>query len=417
MNSNQRTTALLAMTSFAIYFGMYALRKPFAAGTWGHEFWGVSLKVWLVSSQLMGYASAKWWGIRLVSQLKRNHQKFALWWMFGAAYASLLMLAVIPNAFKLIALFANGLALGMVWGVLFRYLEGRKATEFLGIFLSCSFVVSSGAVKSIGFWAMVSLNIPEVWMPLATGLMFAPVLWFSLNTLDSLPGPSSEDHELRTERVAMGAQERRTMLREVGLGVTLISVAYVLLTALRDIRDNFAVELWQGLGVPDAAAQLTQSEWPITLVVLAVFAGMTRIRSNHDAFAWMLRILLLGSLLIGASTWVFALGWVTPYGYMFALGLGLYLAYIPITSILFDRLIGALELRGNVGFLIYIADAAGYLGTTALMFGYRIHGASTPWLDVIHDLTYFVSVAASLLILGTMWWFRRKSTLQPIEHA
>ena len=79
---------------------MYALRKPFAAGTWNHELWGVSLKVWLVSAQLMGYASAKWWGIRLVSQLKRNHQKFALWLMFGAAYASLLALAVVHDALR-----------------------------------------------------------------------------------------------------------------------------------------------------------------------------------------------------------------------------------------------------------------------------------------------------------------------------
>jgi len=417
MNSSQRTTALLAFTSFAIYFGMYSLRKTFAAGTWDHELWGVSLKVWLVSAQLLGYASAKWWGIRIVSQIKRKHQKTALWLMFSVAYASLFALALVPDAIKIFALFANGVSLGMVWGVLFRYLEGRKATEFLGIFLSCSFVVSSGAVKSIGLWSMTSLNIPEEWMPCATALMFAPVLWISLSKLDSLPGPSREEQVLRTQRVAMGPIERRTMFREVGFGVTLISMAYILFTALRDIRDNFAVELWHGLGISDAAGQLTQSEWPITLIVLAVFAGMTRIKSNHVAFAWMLRILLIGSLLVGASTWAFDLGWINPYGYMFALGLGLYLAYIPITSVLFDRLIGALELRGNVGFLIYIADAAGYLGTTFLMFGYRIRSESTPWLDIIHDLTYFVSIVASVLILGTIWWFRRKTTTQLITYA
>jgi hypothetical protein len=162
------------------------------------------------------------------------------------------------------------------------------------------------------------------------------------------------------------------------------------------------------MGVTNASAQLTQSEWPITIVVLAVFGGITRIKNNSTALELMLLILLFGSLLVGASTWAYDQGFLNPFGYMFALGLGIYLAYIPITSILFDRLIAALQLRGNVGFLIYIADASGYLGATALMFLFQFQKVQIPWIHFMKDLTYIVSLSASVLVLFAMGWFRQK---------
>lgn len=408
MKQGKNQTAVLALTSFAIYFSMYALRKPFAAGGWPELLFDVPLKIWLVSAQLLGYAAAKWWGIRVVSSLRRDQQKFALWCMFALAYVGLLALGILPAPFKLLAMFTNGLALGMVWGVLFRYIEGRRSTEFLGVFLSCSFVVSSGAVKSIGLWTISVLKVPEAWMPLVTGLLFLPVLWLGLRILDSMPPPSKDELSERTERIPMGSLERKTMLRDAGVGVGLLSIVYVLLSMLRDIRDNFAVELWEGMGVANASAQLTQSEWPITIVVLAVFAGITRIKNNSTALELMLLILLFGSLLVGASTWAYDQGFLNPFGYMFALGLGIYLAYIPITSILFDRLIAALQLRGNVGFLIYIADASGYLGATALMFLFQFQKVQIPWIHFMKDLTYIVSLSASVLVLFAMGWFRQK---------
>ena len=44
-------------------------------------------------------------------------------------------------------MFFNGLPLGMIGGLVVRYLEGRRASELLLAALSCSFIVASGAVK------------------------------------------------------------------------------------------------------------------------------------------------------------------------------------------------------------------------------------------------------------------------------
>ena len=406
MHKALRTSVLLALTSFSIYFGMYALRKPFAAGVWDELIWGFPLKIWLVSAQLLGYAAAKWWGITFVSQVQRAQQKKALLVMFAMAFGSLLLLAIAPTPLKVGAMVLNGLSLGMVWGVIFRYLEGRKATEVLGIFLSCSFVVSSGAVKSLGLWLIQNLGVEESWMPFITGLCFAPVLILSVWWIDRLPEPNESDRALRSNRTAMKRSDRREMLQNVGLGVGFISVAYVLLTGLRDLRDNFAVELWEELGVQDSAANLTQSEWPITLIILAVFTLTARIRDNQKAFSAMLLVLVVGSFLIGFSAYAHQMGWLSPLMFMFLLGLGLYLAYIPITSILFDRLIAALNLNGNVGFFIYTADAMGYLGTTVLMFVFRFGETDLSWLNLVYNISFLVSITSGALFLSALVWFQ-----------
>jgi hypothetical protein len=47
-------------------------------------------------------------------------------------------------------LFLNGLPLGMVWGAVFSFLEGRRFTELLGAGMASSFIASSGIVKATG---------------------------------------------------------------------------------------------------------------------------------------------------------------------------------------------------------------------------------------------------------------------------
>ena len=54
-------------------------------------------------------------------------------------------------------MFMNGLFLGMIWGLVFSYMEGRRVSEVLGAVLCASFIVSSGAVKSVGVLLMQDL--------------------------------------------------------------------------------------------------------------------------------------------------------------------------------------------------------------------------------------------------------------------
>jgi hypothetical protein len=74
-------------------------------------------------------------------------------------------------------MYLNGLGLGMIFGLVFSYLEGRRITDLLGAGLAVSFIVSSGIIKSVSRWAL-SLGIDEFWMPFVVGLCFFPALTY-----------------------------------------------------------------------------------------------------------------------------------------------------------------------------------------------------------------------------------------------
>ena len=162
-----------------------------------------------------------------------------------------------PHPYNWPFLFLNGLPLGMVWGVVFAFLEGRRDTEVLGVSLSASFIVSSGVVKGVGRHLTESWGVSEWWMPAATGALFlAPLLLFGW-MLAQLPRPSEADESERVARTPMDRAERRRWLRQLALGIALLIGAHMLLTAMRDYRDQFAVEI---LGV--RSTRTRPGTWP-----------------------------------------------------------------------------------------------------------------------------------------------------------
>ena len=114
-------------------------------------------------------------------------------------------------ALKIIALFLNGIPLGMVWGLVVWYLEGRRTADILLAALSCSFIVSSGAVKDVG-QVMLDLGITEWWMPAVVGALFLPLYVFSVWLLNRLPDANAEDRAARVDREPMDAARRREYL-------------------------------------------------------------------------------------------------------------------------------------------------------------------------------------------------------------
>jgi hypothetical protein len=85
-------------------------------------------------------------------------------------------------------------------------------------------------------------------MPAATGAAFFPLLFVSVWVLSQLPPPDPADEAERVKRAPMSAAERGAFLRAYAPGVVLLVLSYILLTAFRDFRDNFAAEIWKALG-------------------------------------------------------------------------------------------------------------------------------------------------------------------------
>jgi hypothetical protein len=176
----------------------------------------------------------------------------------------------------------------------------------------------------------------------------------------------------------MNSNERNSFITSFKPGLILFIIIYVFLTVFRDIRDNFAADIWSELGFGNQPSVFTATEIPITLFVLVLIGSMILIKNNQKAFVITQYIIILGFILAGTSSFLFIQGLIGPFLWMTLVGLGLYIGYIPFNCILFDRMIATFKIPGNVGFLMYLADSFGYLGSVSVIliktvFHFKIH--------------------------------------------
>jgi hypothetical protein len=405
------TFSVFAIASaFSTYFCMYAFRKPFAQGTFeGAVGLGplgdLDYKIALIISQVLGYCLSKFIGIRVIAEATRAGRGRAILALIAFAELSLVGFALVPRPWGMVFLFLNGLPLGMVWGLVFGYLEGRRVSEALGAGLSASYIVASMAVKSVGGVLLIN-GISELWMPSLTGLLFAPVLGVSVWGLSQLPPPSEADRLARTERGPMDADSRHAFVSRFAPGLLGLTGLYVLLTAYRDFRDNFAREIWDAIGFEGKPGVMTYVEIFVALGVLLSLALIMRVKDNARAVTVVHVVMLSGSLLIGLSTWAYDLGWIAPIVWMGCVGLGLYLGYVPFGCVLFDRIIAAVGFVGTAGFMIYVTDAFGYLGSVTLLLYKNFGEPDLSWLDFFRGFSYVTAVLCSAAFAFSMVYFR-----------
>jgi len=369
-----------AVCSFCVYFSMYAFRKPFtAAGFEGEYFLHIDYKVWLVTAQVIGYMLSKFYGIKFISGIQKEKRAGAIVTLILISWLALLLFAITPSPYNIIFLFANGFPLGMVWGLVFGFIEGRRQTEFMGAVLSVSFIFSSGVVKSVGKSLIADHHVSEMWMPFLTGGLFVlPMLLFTW-LLNHLPPPTEADIALRSVRNPMTQQERKSFLAMLLPGIIMIVATYILLTVLRDFRDNFANELWTELGFKDQASIFTETEIPVSLIVLLSMGLLIVVKDNIKAFMINHYIIIAGYALALISTLLFQNRHISPVLWMIMIGTGLYLSYVPFNAIYFERMIASYRIKGNVGFIMYVADAFGYLGSVVVLFVKQFFGLHVSW--------------------------------------
>ena len=80
--------------------------------------------------------------------------------LIAVAHLVLLPYAIALYWLKPVFLFCNGLPLGMVFGCVFAFLEGRRVTEAMAASLCASFIMESGVVKAVGPILMQDYGVP-----------------------------------------------------------------------------------------------------------------------------------------------------------------------------------------------------------------------------------------------------------------
>lgn len=361
--------AIWCMTAaFGAYFCMYGIRKPFTATTYvGQTAFGMDLKSALVMVQVIGYMLSKFIGIKVIAEMPPGRRVAGIAGLTSVALASLLGFALTPVPWSVGFLFVNGLMLGMVFGLVLGFLEGRRMTELLAAGLCTSFILADGVTKSVGSW-LVGQGVPELWMPFTAGAIFMVPLAFFLWMLSRIPQPDDGDRAERQERILMTYDDRLRYFRHYAFGLVCIISAYLLITLIRSLRADFAPEIWAAMAYLTTPEIYTTSELWVALAILASAGLFSLYRNNRVALFHSLVACAVGLLLLPVSLMGIKSGWISPFWFMVLVGLGLYLPYVLVHTTVFERIMAVTPDRGNIGFLMYLADSMGYLGYVLLMF-------------------------------------------------
>src|SRR5580698_1749386 len=398
----------VSLTSFTVYASMYGFRKPFTAASFeGFAIGPVHYKVILVIAQTIGYMLSKFYGIRIIAGMDPAKRAGFIVKLVLTAWTSLLLFGLVPAPYNFVFMFINGLPLGMIWGLVFGFVEGRRTTELMGAVLATSFIFASGLAKTVGKSILLFAGVSEFWMPFAAGAVFIGPLLLATWLLNQTPAPSAADVAMRTIRRPMGKEERRSFLRTFGLALIPIVTAYAMLTVLRDFTEDFANELWSETGYKNNADVFASTSTIVSLIVLAVVGGFFLIRNNYRAFLLNNVIIIGGFALAAGSTFAFHLHLISPVAWVVTASAGLYLGYVPYNCFYFERMLAAYKIPGNVGFLIYIADAFGYLGTVAVLLIKEFVRIKYTWVDFFTGMFYVAAVAGVVLVLWGALLFTR----------
>lgn len=364
LKPSQRNLAyslLIGLATFSLYTFMYAIRKPFSALVYTNmNLWGFNVKIWMVLAQLLGYTLSKFYGIKKLGMVKKEDRSKFLIVILVAAAVPLFVMQFADIHFWPLLMFFNGFPLGLVWGIVFSYVEGRKFTELIGAMLACTFVFSSGWVKSFGLYLQSAMTLSINQVPFFTAIVALILAALTLVLLEKLPGPTAADIELRNARKPLNPKQQKVFLKQFGFLLIPFVLIYGTLTILRDFRDNFSAEMLTENNAFSATI-FTTMELKVSIILLAIIPLFSLIKSHKKALKATSLSIMIGAIISIIATQLFDHNAIGITGLLMLSGGGFYLGYILINISVMDRIIGYSGESANASFLIYIADSVGYL--------------------------------------------------------
>jgi hypothetical protein len=265
-------------------------------------------------------------------------------------------------------------------------------------------------VPGVGTWVAGALGpVSESWMPAVAGLHFAPFFVLFVWMLNQLPRPTATDAQERHLRESMDGSRRRAFVGEYLIGIVLLITAYFLLTAYRDFRDNYAVEIFEGLGYPYQGNEtiITRAETIIAVVVVATLALLNAVRRSRPGLIATYVVMAGGTALLAVATLMLDARLIDGFWWMTLVGLGSYLAYVPYGSLLFDRLMANTGIIGTAVFAIYMADAIGYTGSVGMMLYKDLVASDASRLGFFKAFTWGMAAVGTLCLATSCLYFLR----------
>ena len=212
----------------------------------------------------------------------------------------------------------------------------------------------------------------------------------------------------------MTSADRWEFVYRNGFGLGLLIVIFILLTIIRSVRDDFAVEIWDQLlgDAEEDPAVYSKTETLIAFAVVLINGLAITIKGNRAALLGSLVLMAAGFVIVLASLYGHSAGVLPPFPFMVLVGLGMYIPYVAFHTTVFERLIASVQQTANVGYLMYLADATGYLGYVGVLVFRNVTTNDINMLELFTGLALGISVCSLILTAVLIFYFSR--TLAPV---
>jgi len=153
----------------------------------------------------------------------------------------------------------------------------------------------------------------------------------------------------------------------------------------------------------------------VALLVLAIMSSLYRVRGREQGLRALFLVMTAGLALLGAATLALDGSWLNGQSWMICVGLGAYLAYVPFSSFLFDRLMAATRFSGTAVFAVNVADAVGYTGSVSMQLYKDLVVAGTSRLGFFKSFSYGLSLGGCALLLLASAYFGRSVVSEAVS--
>src|SRR5262249_34729404 len=105
----------------------------------------------------------------------------------------------------------------------------------------------------------------------------------------------------------------------------------------------------------------------------------------------------------------FRAGALPPLWWLGLIGFGLYLAYVPFTCAFEERLMATFQGAGNIGFMMYLCDACGYIGSISVILLRESGWFHLSWTQFLAYCVLGLSLLGSISVAISAIYFHDKA--------
>eukprot|EP01083_Nonionella_stella_P012122 34414_1 len=393
------------------YFCVYAIRTPLLVPLYKDELaFGIPLKEAFGIAQTFGYTLGKIPAIIYFSRLTRTEWRRALHILMFAATILLFGMTVPINEVKVISVMCAISCISPTWGIFLRYMEGRRMSDLMFAGFNFSFIAASGVWRTVSA-GLLEGGVSEWWNPLLVATMascaFHPLVIF----LDMAPEPTVEEQAARSKRKPATTRSQLDMVLRWWPGLTALIAVYSMYSLLRNYYDFFNPEIWLSIttGKVDSSVY-TLTDVPVAVSISISLMFLYIIQDNRTGFFVIILYMAMGCVVLALSTFAFSLGALSGFAWMFTLGLGMLMVYVPLGGIIYERLIAVGKEPITMTFLSYLSDGCGAAMTIAFLV-YKAcspKGTNDDYRTTFAMLTYIAAISGiSLFVTSAIYFYLR----------